>query len=92
MAAKTLEAYARDVSQFGQFLKEHLGQPATVSDLASLTVSDFRSFMAKRRKTGVESRTLARQLSAPGSARRGAAWRRQFRHLHLGDRARVGSC
>jgi integrase/recombinase XerC len=64
MAAKTLEAYARDVSQFGQFLKEHLGQPATVSDLASLTVSDFRSFMAKRRKTGVESRTLARQLSA----------------------------
>jgi integrase/recombinase XerC len=64
MAAKTLEAYARDVSQFGQFLREHLGQPATVSDLASLTVSDFRSFMAKRRKTGVESRTLARQLSA----------------------------
>jgi integrase/recombinase XerC len=64
MAAKTLEAYARDVSQFGQFLKEHLGQPATVSDLAVLTVSDFRSFMARRRKTGVESRTLARQLSA----------------------------
>jgi integrase/recombinase XerC len=64
MAAKTLEAYARDVSQFGQFLKEHLGQPATVSDLAALTVSDFRSFMARRRKIGVESRTLARQLSA----------------------------
>jgi integrase/recombinase XerC len=64
MAAKTLEAYARDVSQFGQFLKDHLGQPATVSDLAALTVVDFRSFMARRRKTGVESRTLARQLSA----------------------------
>lgn len=64
MAAKTLEAYARDVSQFGQFLKEHLGQPATVPDLAALTVSDFRSFMARRRKTGVESRSLARQLSA----------------------------
>ena len=64
MAAKTLEAYARDVSQFGQFLKDHLGQPATASDLAALTVSDFRSFMARRRKIGVESRTLARQLSA----------------------------
>jgi len=64
MAAKTLEAYARDVSQFGQFLKDHLGQPATVPDLAALTVSDFRSFMARRRKTGVESRSLARQLSA----------------------------
>lgn len=64
MAAKTLEAYARDVSQLGQFLKDHLGQPAAVSDLAGLTVSDFRSFMARRRKIGVESRTLARQLSA----------------------------
>jgi integrase/recombinase XerC len=64
MAAKTLEAYARDVSQFGLFLKDHLGQPATAPDLAALTVSDFRSFMARRRKIGVESRTLARQLSA----------------------------
>jgi len=64
MAAKTLEAYARDVSQFGQFLKDHLGQPATVPELAGLTIADFRSFMARRRKTGVESRSLARQLSA----------------------------
>jgi integrase/recombinase XerC len=64
MAAKTLEAYARDVLQFGQFLKDHLGQPATAYDLAALTVSDFRSFMARRRKIGVESRSLARQLSA----------------------------
>lgn len=64
MAAKTLEAYARDVSQFGQFLKDHLGQPAAVPDLATLSVSDFRSFMARRRKAGVESRSLARQLSA----------------------------
>jgi integrase/recombinase XerC len=64
MAAKTLEAYGRDVSQFGQFLKDHLGQPAAVPDLATLTVSDFRSFMSRRRKAGVESRSLARQLSA----------------------------
>jgi integrase/recombinase XerC len=64
MAAKTLEAYARDVSQFGQFLKDHLGQPGAVPDLATLSVSDFRSFMARRRKAGVESRSLARQLSA----------------------------
>ena len=62
MAAKTLEAYARDVSQFSQFLKDHLGNAAGVSDLSSLTVMDFRSFMAQRRRGGVESRTLARQL------------------------------
>jgi integrase/recombinase XerC len=64
MAAKTLEAYGRDVSQLGQFLKDHLGQPAAAPDLAALTISDFRSFMARRRKIGVESRSLARQLSA----------------------------
>ena len=64
MAAKTLDAYARDVSQFGQFLKDHLGQPAATPDLAALTISDFRSFMVRRRKIGVESRSLARQLSA----------------------------
>jgi integrase/recombinase XerC len=64
MAAKTLEAYARDLSQFGLFLRDHMGGPASVSDLTDLTASDFRSFMARRRKGGVESRTLARQLSA----------------------------
>jgi integrase/recombinase XerC len=64
MAAKTLEAYGRDIGQFGHFLAEHLGGPAGMSDLGTLTAMDFRSFMAKRRKSGVESRTLARQLSA----------------------------
>ena len=64
MAAKTLEAYGRDISQFSLFLRDHLGGAASISDLTELTASDFRSFMAKRRKAGVESRTLARQLSA----------------------------
>ena len=64
MAAKTLEAYGRDISQFSLFLRDHLGGAASISDLTELTASDFRSFMAKRRKSGVESRTLARQLSA----------------------------
>ena len=78
MAAKTLEAYARDISQFGQFLKDHLGEPARATDLASLNVSDFRSFMARRRNNGVESRTLARQLSAIRSFFRFAERNRHF--------------
>jgi integrase/recombinase XerC len=64
MAAKTLEAYTRDLGQFGHFLTDHLGAPATQKDLGALTASDFRAFMAKRRNSGVESRSLARQLSA----------------------------
>ena len=89
MAAKTLEAYARDVSQFGQFLKDHLGQPAIVSDLSTLTVSDFRSFMARRRKTGVESRTLARQLSAIRSFYRFAERNGHFRNAAEGIPYRI---
>ena len=64
MAAKTLEAYALDLSQFGGFLGEHLGETANIRALANLTASDFRSFMAKRRSAGIQSRSLARQMSA----------------------------
>jgi integrase/recombinase XerC len=64
MAAKTLEAYIRDVGQFGRFLADHRGEPADKKALSGLTASDFRAFMANRRNSGVESRSLARQLSA----------------------------
>jgi integrase/recombinase XerC len=83
MAAKTLEAYARDVSQFSQFLKDHLGNAAGISDLSSITVMDFRSFMAQRRRGGVESRTLARQLSAIRSFFRFAERNDHFRNAAL---------
>ena len=64
LSPHTLEAYVRDVSQFTGFLKGHLGAPANLRDLASLKAMDFRAFMASRRNDGVESRSLARQLSA----------------------------
>ena len=64
LSAKTLEAYARDLGQFGAFLKDYQGSAPNRTDLSALTASDFRSFMAKRRNDGIESRSLARQLSA----------------------------
>jgi integrase/recombinase XerC len=82
-AAKTLEAYARDLSQFAHFLKDHLGQPAGHADLESLIPSDFRAFLAHRRKEGVESRTLARQLSALRSFFRFAEKTGTFRNAGL---------
>jgi len=60
----TLDAYIRDISQFTRFLSRHLGSPACLRDLETLKPTDFRAFMAARRKSGVESRTMARQLSA----------------------------
>jgi len=60
----TLDAYIRDITQFTRFLSDHLGQPASLRDLETLKPLDFRAFMAARRNAGVESRTMARQLSA----------------------------
>jgi len=60
----TIEAYARDLSQFGAFMQQHLGDAASLDDLKELRAMDFRAFLADRRKQGAESRTLARQLSA----------------------------
>jgi integrase/recombinase XerC len=64
LAGKTLEAYARDLTQFGAFLKDHLGEAANVAALQGLALSDFRSFLARRRNEGLEPRSMARQVSA----------------------------
>jgi integrase/recombinase XerC len=84
MAAKTLEAYGQDVLQFGAFLTNHLGVAPDVSTLAILTASDFRSFMAKRRSQGLESRSLARQMSAIRSFFRHAERSGDFKCAALG--------
>ena len=60
----TLCAYASDLARFCGFLKDHTGALATLATLAGLRVTDFRSFLAARRNQGVNSATLARQLSA----------------------------
>ena len=64
LATKTLEAYIRDITQFGTFLKDHQGEPATSKALAKLDASDFRAFLARLRNNKIESRSLARKLSA----------------------------
>jgi integrase/recombinase XerC len=64
VSPKTLEAYSRDLQQFAAFLSEHLGGAATRRELEALPLSDFRSFMAKRRGDDIGVRSLARQMSA----------------------------
>jgi len=83
MSGKTLEAYARDMGQFAQFMGDHLGGAPSNRDLAELTVSDFRAFLARRRNQGVESRTLARQLSSLRSFYRHAERKGLFRNPAL---------
>src|SRR4051812_16458636 len=83
MSAKTLEAYARDFGQFAQFMAGHLGDAPDCQALRELTVSDFRAFLARRRTQGVESRTLARQLSSLRSFYRHAEKTGLFRNAAL---------
>ena len=63
LAAKTVEAYSRDVEQFLRFLTVHLGGPPRLADLAELRVGDIRAFLAARREDGVGSRTVARGIA-----------------------------
>jgi integrase/recombinase XerC len=64
-------------------MMEHLGGAASCEDLAQLTASDFRAFLARRRKEGAESRTLARQLSSLRSFYRFAEKQGLFRNAAL---------
>jgi integrase/recombinase XerC len=63
-SAATREAYARDLRQFLAFLKSHLGHPPCLGDLGQVDAKVFRAFLAKRRKSDIVSRSLARSLSA----------------------------
>ncbi len=63
-ADKTVEAYLRDINRFMSFMTEHLGGAPSLHDLSNLRATDFRAFLAARRRDGMTSRTLARSLSA----------------------------
>jgi integrase/recombinase XerC len=60
----TLVAYERDMRQFLGWLRGHLGHAPCLGDLARIEAKGFRAFMAARRRGGLESRSLARTMSA----------------------------
>jgi integrase/recombinase XerC len=64
LAAKTAEAYERDLRQFLAFLASHLNRLPDMKQLLALEARDVRAFLASRRSEGVGSRSLARTLSA----------------------------
>ena len=60
----TVEAYRRDLAAFLAFLTEHLGARPGAAELQALQPADLRAFLAKRRRDGLESRSLLRALAA----------------------------
>ena len=63
-STETLAAYERDLRQFLGFLRKDLDRAPCLGDLARLTPKTFRGFMASRRGSGLNSRSLARTMSA----------------------------
>ncbi|MBS7697119.1 MULTISPECIES: tyrosine recombinase XerC [unclassified Chelatococcus] len=64
LSPKTVEAYGRDLRQFLTFLTEYQGEPATLRTIAALGPADIRAFLAARRRDGIGSHSLMRQLAA----------------------------
>ena len=63
-AEATLDAYARDLTDFLTFQAEHAGGSPGPDALKTLGTSDMRAWMASQRARGVGPRSLARRLSA----------------------------
>lgn len=66
LAGKTVEAYQRDLAAFFGFMAGHWEQTLRLNDLSRISITDFRSYMANRRRgeDGLSAASLARNLSA----------------------------
>ncbi|WP_420402810.1 tyrosine recombinase XerC [Nisaea sp.] len=62
-SAHTTGAYERDLEGFLDFLRDHLGQPPEIADLAALRTADFRAWLARRASGGYAKTSTARALS-----------------------------
>lgn len=63
MSPHTVGAYEADIRQFLTFQTTHQGKILTIDDLTSLTVRDFRAWLAHRAGAKYEHRSTARALS-----------------------------
>ena len=73
LSRHTISAYRRDSRHFLAFLADYESDRVTLSLLVDLQAHHLRSFMAARRRSGIESRSLLRSLSS---------LRHFFSHLH----------
>ncbi len=64
LSAHTLTGYGHELAVFLGFMAEHRGERLTPAVLESLAITDFRAFLAMRRRDGISPRSAARALSA----------------------------
>lgn len=66
MAENTVNAYRRDISSFIGFVTGHMGASPNLNNLSALRVTDFRAYLAHRRRgeDALSAASIARNLSA----------------------------
>lgn len=63
-AALTVSTYGADLAEFLGFITQHVGKEPAGADLATLSLADFRAWLAKSASAGVGNATRAKKLSA----------------------------
>lgn len=63
-SAHTVRAYGATAERFCRFLMAHEGAAVTEAQIAALTPSDLRAYLAARRGDGLTNASAARELSA----------------------------
>jgi integrase/recombinase XerC len=64
VSSLTVEAYQRDLASFLKFLVDHKGQEADLEILSNLRAVDFRAFLARRQREGLQGASLRRVFSS----------------------------
>lgn len=64
LSAHTVRAYTATLHRFTAFIADHLGAPVGLGALASLTLGDFRAYLAHRRGQGLSNASAARDVAA----------------------------
>lgn len=59
----TYRAYTGDVTHFISFMRDHLGNNPSLNDIASIRITDFRSWMSNKAMNGAGNASRARSLS-----------------------------
>ena len=63
LSDNTLISYKNDIEKFLIFSKDHFGGSLSMSDLDSMQISDFRSFLSFLRNQGIGTTSIARVIS-----------------------------
>ena len=64
LSKNTVISYKNDIQKFFDFLESHLDSSPNINNIKKLEISDFRSFLSYQRNNGINSNSIARNISS----------------------------